>query len=82
MIGELSYARKRLSVRSLWGLVRGYPLQVFFVYLGGITFIQMDQALFVYAATGFKQDLRLSIKGYGLIVTIGFVIGGLLAPVL
>lgn len=60
--------------------LRGYPLQAFLVCLGGLSFIHMDQALFVYASTGFKRDLGISIDTYGLILTIGFAVSGLLVP--
>ena len=62
----------------MWTEIRGYPLTAFLVCLFAYTTAQMDLALFGYAIPSIRQEFGLSLSGVMSIVSIAFIIGGLL----
>jgi MFS family permease len=61
-----------------WSAPRGYPLRAFLICLIGLSFANMDQALFGYALPAIREEFGVSIETLGWVFSISFAIAGVL----
>jgi MFS family permease len=67
---------------SAFGELRGYPLRVFTICLVGLSFANMDQALFGYALPAIRQEFDVSLEAIGWLFGLSFAVAGMLIAAL